>query len=244
MMTAARRTIALAAAFVLAATLWAPSASAAAPYSPVGSTLVDARTGDEGAHVAALQAMLRRLKMYRGEVNGRFGVETQVAVMTFHKYFRLDRSWEFEARDWWHALEMSDDHGIPDRPSEPDRVEIDIGRQLLFIVRDHEVTDISAISSGGSYTYWSERNQADVRAATPRGDFPLLWFGSGWREDTTTGWWVYNYWAFTPYYGLHGYRTVPAYPASHGCVRVTTWDADWLAPRLAVGLMIHIWDQP
>ncbi|HSG78761.1 MAG TPA: L,D-transpeptidase family protein [Acidimicrobiia bacterium] len=238
---ALRSIVVVATALLLGSSL-VPAASAALPLGPSGSHLVDVRTGDEGEHVAGLQAMLRRLKMYRGEIDGRYGLETQVAVMTFHKYFGLERAWEFDARDWWQALEMSDDHGIPHRADEPDRVEVDIGRQLLFIVRDHEVTDIAAISSGGSYTYWSERNQAYVRAGTPRGDFTLTWFRDGYQCDSVTGWCVYDYWAFHEFYGIHGYYSVPAWPASHGCVRLNTWEVDALQAKFELGMPVHIWD--
>lgn len=54
------------------------------------------------------------------------------------------------------------------------------------------------------------------------------------------------------YYGLHGYRHVPHHPQSKGCVRLTTWDMDFLRPtdhmddpstRLAIGMPIHVWDE-
>ena len=133
---------------------------------------------------------------------------------------------------------------IPDRWDETERVEMDLSKQLLFLVKGGDVQAILPISSGGNYTYWSERNQKDVRAGTPRGDFTLNWYRKGWREDSTTGWWLYNYWAFTPFYGLHGYRSVPNYPASHGCTRVNLWNADWLESQLFVGMPVHIWDRP
>ena len=70
----------------------APAAEATSPVIPVGALLVDMASGDEGPQVAALQSTLRSLKMYRGEIDGTFGVETAVAVMTLTKYLDLERS--------------------------------------------------------------------------------------------------------------------------------------------------------
>jgi hypothetical protein len=55
---------------------------------------------------------------------------------------------------------------------------------------------------------------------------------------------LYRPWYFTGGYAVHGSSDVPAHPASHGCVRVTNWDADWLATQLELGMVVrlHDWD--
>ena len=42
-------------------------------------------------------------------------------------------------------------------------------------------------------------------------------------------------------FAIHGWKSVPAYPASHGCVRVPIWTADWLYDRSPVGetVIVH-----
>jgi len=42
---------------------------------------------------------------------------------------------------------------------------------------------------------------------------------------------------------VHGYYTVPNYPASHGCVRVTNHTMDWLWKKnaLPIGMPIYIY---
>lgn len=209
---------------------------------PAGDPFWSLSDGFAGSDVEAVQHGLTEAKFYRGPVDGVWNRDLESAVVAFHKFHGVTRTAVWEPGDWERMDTPITGLGVPARPAEPKRLEADLTRQLLFFFDGGELKGIFPISSGGGYTYWSVRNQVHVRAGTPRGDFPLLWFASGWRVDSTTGWWLYNYWAFTPHYGLHGYLSVPAYPASHGCVRVTTWDADWLAPRLAVGVMIHIWD--
>jgi lipoprotein-anchoring transpeptidase ErfK/SrfK len=43
-------------------------------------------------------------------------------------------------------------------------------------------------------------------------------------------------------WAIHGSGSVPAYPASHGCVRVSNADEDWLFPLIAVGTPVIIYD--
>ena len=43
-------------------------------------------------------------------------------------------------------------------------------------------------------------------------------------------------------WAVHGAASVPAYPASHGCVRVSDADADWLFPLVPIGTAVVIYD--
>ena len=209
-------------------------------------TLLEVAPGDSGHHVSVLQDRLAQAGFFTGHVTGTFDDHTGSAVVALHKLIGTDRTTTFGLLDWA-ALDgvlswRIDDYGIPDRWDEPDRIELDLTRQLMFLVRGGDVHAILPISSGGSYSYWSERNQKVVRAGTPRGDFTLFRHDVGWRCEEITGWCVQNYWAFHPFYGIHGYRSVPTYPASHGCARVHTWDSEWLEGQLELGMPVHIWD--
>jgi N-acetylmuramoyl-L-alanine amidase len=198
--------------------------------------------GDEGPDVALLQEELARHDLFRGEIDGEFGPATAYAVVAFHKVLGVERTWEWEEED---SLRMANFilPPLPERPDEPDRLEVDIGRQVLYLIEDFEVTAILPVSTAGSYIYWSERQQAYVGAGTPHGDFTLTRHSVGWSCDPVTGWCIYNPWNFTEHYALHGYRSVPAYPASHGCVRIPTWEADIMESHLFIGMPIHIWDE-
>jgi hypothetical protein len=98
-------------------------------------------------------------------------------------------------------------------------------------------------STGGGYLYYSKRAEAWVSAHTPRGSFRFFAHSNGWVCDPLYGWCIYEPWSFTTGYALHGYTSVPAYPASHGCVRVHNWEADWLEDHLYYGMSIHVWDR-
>jgi hypothetical protein len=193
--------------------------------------------------VARLQAELTARALYRGPIDGTFGSETAYAVMALHKAAGAERTWDWERGDT-DLLALFEPGGFPYREDEPDRIEVDITRQVLFFIEDQQVAAIVPVSSGGGYTYYSKRAEANVAARTPRGDFELLRYSNGWSCDPLYGWCIYKPWNFTNFYAIHGYNSVPAYPASHGCVRIPNWDADILEDQWYVGLPVHVWDVP
>jgi hypothetical protein len=233
-----RRSLIIATVVALAVGLWPVAGFAANALDPFPHLA----TGAEGPDVARLQRSLAEAGFYHHDIDGVYDERTESAVVAFHKYLRVKRTNEFSSIDW-HLLHNLPGPGLPARPGATDYVEVDIARQLLFLVRDGEIAGILPVSTGGEHTYWSVRNERFSRASTPRGDFTLLWRQTGWVCDQVTGWCVYKYWAFSDWYGIHGYLSVPSEAASHGCVRLNVWDADWIEDKLAVGMSVHIWDQ-
>ena len=216
----------------------------------VGGTLVDpvaavapAGPGSEGVIVVRLQERLREFGVFRGDADGEYGRETAASVVAFHKLIGVERSNRWSIDDW--AVEPSLGHEaiLARHPSQSDRVEVDIGRQLLFVIRDSSVAAIVPVSTGNGATYWSENGGNGggyVKATTPRGNFTLFRHIPGWRINYLGG--LYKPWYFTPYYAIHGSRSVPARPASHGCVRVPTWESNHLDDFFEIGLPVHIWE--
>jgi len=211
-------------------------ASAVAPAGP----------GSQGVIVVRLQERLREFGVFRGIADGEYGRETAASVVAFHKLIGVERSSRWSIDDW--AVEPSLNHQaiLTRHPSQSDRVEVDISRQLLFVIRDSDVAAIVPVSTGNGERYWSE-NGGDgdsgggyVKATTPRGTFTLFRHIPGWRVNYLGG--LYKPWYFTPYYAIHGSRSVPARPASHGCVRVPTWESNHLDDFLEIGLPVHIWE--
>jgi len=240
------RALQLTVTFVVVCAILVPSTTFASEpavtFDPVYGfdPLITLHQGDTGDAVMKLQAALRDNGFYRGTINGEFDTTTETAVITLHKYLDIPRTGTFNSLDWI-RLALLPGPEVPYRWDEPDRVEIDTTRQLLFVIRDRSIVGILPTSTASGATYYSVRQGRNVRSATPHGDFQLNWRQYGWNCDSTTGWCVYNYWGFTELYGIHGYRNVPAYPASHGCTRVHIWDSDWLDDYLFIGMPVHIW---
>ncbi len=195
--------------------------------------------GDSGQRVAQLQQLLAEKGFYRGTIDGRYGARTQQAVMAFHKVNRLPREWDWRASDWDRLAAYTGPDNLPRRPGEPDRFEIDITRQVAHLVKGGKLIATFPVASGNGELF-TGRNGNLTRARTPRGDYRFQRSINGMRISYLGELW--RPWYFVGGYAIHGSPSVPAYPASHGCVRLPMWEADWVFGKVYVGMPIHVWD--
>jgi lipoprotein-anchoring transpeptidase ErfK/SrfK len=191
--------------------------------------------GSQGFEVVRLQRKLTDIGVYRGAIDGDYGPQTEAAVVAAHKLFGTERATAWLVQDW--DLVDSLDHSaiLGRNAEETDRVEVDIERQVMFIIRGADVAAIVPVSTGSGERYWSQNGGVGggyVNATTPRGDYTLFRHVDGWRTNYLGR--LYN--------AVHGSSSVPARPASHGCVRVPTWESNHLDDYLDIGLPVHIWD--
>ncbi|MFN7926545.1 MAG: L,D-transpeptidase family protein [Blastocatellia bacterium] len=121
------------------------------------------------------------------------------------------------------------------------RVEIDLRRQVLFVI-DHEsnVTKILPISSGNGKEFTSEGFERD--AITPPGRFNVNNKIKGWRKSPLGMLYYPNY--FLAGLAIHGSTFVPAYPDSHGCIRIPMYAAEEFYHLLPMGTEVLIYGQP
>lgn len=73
---------------------------------------------------------------------------------------------------------------------------------------------------------------------TPTGTYRVQRKLYGWRRSPLGLMWKPAY--FRGGYAIHGSRSVPRHPASHGCVRVTMSRMNWLSPRLPIGSTVRV----
>lgn len=189
---------------------------------------------------ADLQAALRDKGFYRGPIDGSYGAQTQQAVMAFRKEIGAVRSFSWHSSLWW-QLNSYVRPWTPYRVGEPDRVEINLTRQVMYLFRSGELRAVFPVSSGNGLPYANEFGRF-IEAHTPTGEFKILRHIRGERISYLGTLW--NPWYFKGGYAIHGSPSVPAYPASHGCVRLTFWDSDWVESRLFIGMPVHIWFEP
>ena len=78
-------------------------------------------------------------------------------------------------------------------------------------------------------------------ATTPTGTFRLFRQVNGLDVSPLGELWRPKY--FTGGYAIHGAASVPPYPVSHGCVRVSIEAMDWLwaSNRLPLGTVVRIY---
>lgn len=179
--------------------------------------------GEVSARVGALQQRLQDLGYFVTSVDDAYGGETQQAVFALQKAGGLYR--DGVVGDATQAA--ADDGLVPHAQTSTGKVlEIDVDRQLVLAVEDGQVRKIINASSGNGETY--EALGTTYTAYTPRGSFAVyreenrmysssLELGDMWRPKFFTGG-----------IALHGSASVPAFPASHGCVRVSNTAMNWI----------------
>lgn len=118
------------------------------------------------------------------------------------------------------------------------QLEIDVSEQVLREVVGGEVVHAMHVSTGSGEGYWLDGAWWD--GETPRGSFEIYFKDPGWVEGSLGA--LYNAMYFYEGFAIHGSRSVPDYPASHGCVRVTIEDADALFDRIPIGTPVIVHD--
>jgi lipoprotein-anchoring transpeptidase ErfK/SrfK len=106
------------------------------------------------------------------------------------------------------------------RPAASSYILIDLSQQRLIEHHGGVVTRVLHVSTGGGYRYRASDGVSRV-AVTPVGRFRIYRKAAGWQRSYLGAMYYPSY--FTGGYAIHGSPSVPAYPASHGCVRVPMW---------------------
>jgi peptidoglycan hydrolase-like protein with peptidoglycan-binding domain len=182
------------------------------------------RPGAHGPRVLALQQRLAALGFWLGTPDGTYGHATQQAVMAFQKWAGIGR--DGIAGD---ATTAALEHATRPTPrSTADGAEIDLGRQLLLIVRGGRV--LHAINTSTGRSGW----------ATPAGSYRVQRAVDGVRHAPLGD--LYRPRYFNGGIAIHGSWSIPGYPASHGCARVSNAAIDmlWASGLLALGSPVRV----
>jgi len=170
-----------------------------------------------GPDVRALQQRLAVLMYYPGPVDGQFGTDTLEAVWAFQEVQGLTVQNAVTA-----AMQRALAGPRLPVPLVPGggslRVEINLSDEVLVLYHDNQVALISHISSGGGY-YYCNPGGGCAYAITPTGDFRTTEFMPGWITVPLGEMYNPEFFIDTAY-AIHGDTYVPAYPVSHGCVRI------------------------
>jgi hypothetical protein len=209
---------------------------------PLDVPLVAVGNGS-GANTAAVQLRLLQLGFWNGGADGKYGKTTQQAVMAFQKYLGLPTTGKVDEGTAAYLTNFGEKaHGQTNTGT---LVEIDKGKQLLFIVVDGKTQWVLNTSTATGNPYHEEDKNSpgefqDGVSITPNG----LWKTSRERPE---GWWegdlgeIYRPKYFRGGVAVHGSNSIPDYPASHGCVRVSTAAMDWIWDNNVMPLGITVW---
>ena len=194
------------------------------------------RLGARGSAVVALQQRLVALHYFDVRTaDGVFGPNTYHAVIAFQKVQGLTRDGVVGPVTWAKLAK-------PYVPGPRYRLataslEVNLARQVLYYVRNGAIQRIVDVSTGSGAWYYSQGRWA--RAITPTGRFHLYWRYNGWQAGPLGSMYRPNY--FYAGYAVHGMTSVPAFPASHGCVRMTVPTMDRMWSSLWIGMPVAIY---
>lgn len=186
------------------------------------------RPGAHNQHVRAAQLRLAALGYWAGRADGQYGPQTVQAVLALQKTVGLRRTGVLDAA----ARKVLIAGTRPQaRTTTGTTLEIDLRRQLLFVVSRGRTVWAFNTSTGNGELYYSKGSRYVAR--TPRGRFAIYRQINGRRVAPLGVLDRPKY--FYGGYALHGSPSIPGYPASHGCARLSNaainylWAAD-LAP--------------
>jgi lipoprotein-anchoring transpeptidase ErfK/SrfK len=188
--------------------------------------------------IAEAEQLLANLGYAIDNADGKLDFNSRHAIMAFQKVEGLKRTGILTAA----VLEKMRSASTPSaKYNGPAHVEVDITRQVLFMVNDEgNVTLIVPISSGSGEKYWDKtRNRYEV-ASTPRGEFKFNRKVNGNRKAALGTLYYPSY--FKEGWAVHGSNSIPPKAASHGCVRVPRGMDKKLFGMMPIGMKIYIFD--
>ncbi len=175
--------------------------------------------GDRGPSVRILERRLAELRYALRGVDSYFSYDTRDAVMAFQKVNGLTRTGRVSP--WvWRRLQTA---RVPQPRYRGTHIEVDKRRQVLFEVVRGQVKRVVHVSTGltGNTPLGRWRVYLKTPGSLPNGMYYSSFFLRG--------------------FAIHGYRSVPPYPASHGCVRTPMWLARSLYASSGYGSTIYVY---
>jgi N-acetylmuramoyl-L-alanine amidase len=158
--------------------------------------------GSQGPAVRELERRLADLRYALQRVDGSYDLDTAEAVYAFQRLHGLAPTGRTDAHLW----RLLGSAATPSARYPGSHIEVDKSRQVLLEVRNGLVVRVVHVSTGAT-------------GNTPLGRWQVY------RKVPGFDWVLYYPMYFLRGFAIHGYPSVPPYPASHGCVRVPMWIA-------------------
>lgn len=207
-----------------------PASAGPAPAPPPGPV--------QSASILDVENRLVELSYLVGSVDGVMDGALKHGLTAFQKVEGLERTGELDAATL-SRLETAT-RPTPRFNTPPTHFEIDIDRQVVFVVENGGVLATLPTSTGNNKLFTSQGWTR--RAVTPNGTYEINFKRNGWRYAPLGA--LYRPAYFNGGIAFHGSKSVPTYPASHGCVRLPMQFADWFADRAHIGTTVYVYGGP
>jgi N-acetylmuramoyl-L-alanine amidase len=189
-----------------------------------------------GSQIREAESRLAQLGFWTGQVNGKIDPATRSAIIAFQKWQGRQVTGQLSTKEF-EALQ----NAIIPRAKEQGygHVEVDLDRQVLLIIDDAGSTKILPVSTGNDKPF-IEDGQRSI-AYTPRGRFVVYDKSIGWEKGYLGSMYYSNY--ISGGVAIHGHPSVPAFPASHGCIRIPMFAAREVSKLLRLGTIVLVYDK-
>lgn len=182
--------------------------------------------------IEAVQKILKKEGYMPGPIDGFLGEKTIDGLVAYQKAYGLPQRLGKIDTETKIALKVKHDLK-PKKKIGGLYLEVNIRRQLLYVVRDGSIEKIINVSTG-----------KDER--TPLGTFSIYEkITEGWVTAYSSEWKpqgkMYKPLKFYKLFYIHGSSSVPSKPASLGCVRVKPWHMEFLHKITEIGTKIIIY---
>ena len=203
---------------------------------PARSRAQQRRASMSRAQTLEAERRLSELGYWTGPVDGRLDEGTTSALIAFQK-------WEGRAVTGKLTLQELEAmrHAAAPKAREPGyaHVEVDVDRQVLMLIDEQDLVKVLPVSTGNDKQFM-DQGQMSV-AYTPRGRFVVYDKSYGWENGDLGSVYYANY--ISGGVAIHGYLSVPATPASHGCIRIPMFAAREVSRLLPVGTIVLVYDK-
>ncbi len=171
------------------------------------------RNGSSGGEVKVLNGLLKDLGYVTGS-GRRYNGRTGRAVLAYRKVNRMSRTTNATAGIFRNLAAGKGGFKLKD-PGKGKQIEIDLSRQVMALAVDGKPARVYHVSTGAPATP-TVRGKWTFYRRTPGYNAIGMYWSTFWVRG----------------YAIHGYKSVPTHPASHGCVRAHLSEAtsiyDWI----------------
>ncbi len=193
--------------------------------------------GDSGAAVTSLQQHLMALGYWIDGATGSYGQTTQQAVYAFQKIEGLPRTGIVDIQT---SQRLSTAHRPTPHSTSGYVAEVDKEHQVVIIENNGVTVWVINTSTGSGIPYVLDGQQ--FTAQTPDGHFTVLRAIDGLDVSQLGTLWRPRFFTNTGI-AFHGSPSIPPFPASHGCVRMTNEAINfiWASNVLPFGTAVWVY---